>query len=239
MTEQLKPLPCPFCGRTDIRAHVYGGGEPDAFMQCHDCSADGPNGLNRAGAIEAWNRRTQPAQVLQGQCGECGKKASEGWALYCVTCMEEAGLPAVTDKPADDAPKHTSLVRTPDCTSQPAQVPLRQALTDPENQPNQYGVEFLMNGPKLAFKIGNQQFTLDYEPTEPGEFEFMRDMLIHAFSTFTPDVKPAQVPSLSDEEIDDIYDEVARREPYSGAVTRRNVARAIEAALIAKMEGKT
>ena len=64
MTEQLKPLPCPFCGGTDIRAHVYGGGEPDAFMQCHDCSADGPNGLNRAGAIEAWNRRTQPAQAV-------------------------------------------------------------------------------------------------------------------------------------------------------------------------------
>ncbi len=60
MTE---PLPCPFCGSTNIRAHVYGGGEPDAFMQCHDCSADGPNGLNREGAIEAWNRRTQPAQV--------------------------------------------------------------------------------------------------------------------------------------------------------------------------------
>ena len=64
MTEQLKPLPCPFCGRTDIRAHVYGGGEPDAFMQCHDCSADGPNGLNRAGAIEAWNRRAQTAQAV-------------------------------------------------------------------------------------------------------------------------------------------------------------------------------
>ena len=72
---------------------------------------------------------------------------------------------------------------------------LKQALTDPENQPNQFGVEFLMRGPKFAFKVGVQQFTLDYEPEEPGGFEFMRDMLIHAFSTFTPDVKAEQAPS--------------------------------------------
>jgi hypothetical protein len=87
--------------------------------------------------------------------------------------------------------------------AQPAQAgQLHQALTDPENQPNQYGVEFLMHGPKFAFKVGAQQFTLDYEPTEPGEFEFMRDMLIHAFTTFTPDVKPAQaVPVLAESEL--------------------------------------
>ncbi len=36
---------------------------------------------------------------------------------------------------------------------------------------------------------------------------------------------------LTDEEIHDIYDEVARREPYNMAVTRRNIARAIEANL--------
>lgn len=32
--------------------------------------------------------------VPEASCGECGKKASDGWALYCVACMEEAGLPA-------------------------------------------------------------------------------------------------------------------------------------------------
>ena len=74
---------------------------------------------------------------------------------------------------------------------------LRQILLDPENQPNQYGVQFLMHGPKMAFKIGVRQFTLDYEPTEPGEFEFMRDALIDAFSVFTPDVKMAQQPAPS------------------------------------------
>ena len=44
--------------------------------------------------------------------------------------------------------------------------------------------------------------------------------------------KPArELVGLTDEEIHDIYDEVARREPYNMAVTRRNIARAIEAKL--------
>ena len=68
---------------------------------------------------------------------------------------------------------------------------LTQALTDPENQPNQYGVEFGMSGQQMHFKIGNQLFRLAYEPDDQQEFEFMKRMLIHAFSTFTPDVKTA------------------------------------------------
>jgi hypothetical protein len=83
--------------------------------------------------------------------------------------------------------------------SQPAPVQepvnLHQVLTDPENQPNQYGVNFGMYGKKMMFKIGGQQFALDYEPDKQAEFNFMRDMLIHAFSTFTHGVKttpPAQ-----------------------------------------------
>ena len=51
-----------------------------------------------------------------------------------------------------------------------------------------HGVTFLMYGSKMAFKIGPQQFLLDYEPTEPGEFEYMRDAIIHALSHFTPSV---------------------------------------------------
>lgn len=35
---------------------------------------------------------------------------------------------------------------------------------------------------------------------------------------------------LTDEQIHAIYDKVARREPYAGAVTRRNIVRAIEVA---------
>ena len=71
-------------------------------------------------------------------------------------------------------------------------IELKQSLTDPENQPNQFGVEFLLHGEKFAFKIGNQQFTLDYEPSDGGDFGFMREMLLIAFSTFTHDVKTAR-----------------------------------------------
>ncbi len=72
---------------------------------------------------------------------------------------------------------------------------LTQALTDPENQPNQYGVEFGMSGPQMHFKIGNQLFRLAYEPDEQEEFDYMKRMLLNAFTTFTHDVKTAPQPS--------------------------------------------
>jgi len=72
-----------------------------------------------------------------------------------------------------------------------AQQPsISQALTDPENQPNQFGVEFGMAGKKMFFQIGNQRFTLDHEPEDGEGFKFMCDMLAHALSVFTPDVNP-------------------------------------------------
>jgi hypothetical protein len=64
----------------------------------------------------------------------------------------------------------------------------------------QKAIEFGMHGKKMMFKVGVQQFTLDYEPDTQDEFNFMRDMLVHAFSIFTPDVKttpPAQ-PAVPD-----------------------------------------
>jgi hypothetical protein len=82
--------------------------------------------------------------------------------------------------------------------AQPAHNPLWLAthpdmLTTPPAA--QKAIEFGMNGEKMMFKVGVQQFTLDYEPDTQDEFNFMRDMLANAFSTFTPDVKtttPAQ-----------------------------------------------
>jgi hypothetical protein len=72
----------------------------------------------------------------------------------------------------------------------------------------QKAIEFGMHGKKMMFKVGVQQFTLDHEPDTQDEFNFMRDMLVHAFSTFTPDVKTTQpaparpaVP-LTDDELD-------------------------------------
>jgi hypothetical protein len=31
----------------------------------------------------------QPAQEPDACCAECGKKKSDGWALYCVKCVED------------------------------------------------------------------------------------------------------------------------------------------------------
>ena len=61
-----------------------------------------------------------------------------------------------------------------------------------------------------------------------------RDQIAKVEAMFTPPsvATPlaAALKPLTDEEIHAIYDEVAKQEPYMGAVTRRNVVRAIEAA---------
>lgn len=73
--------PCPFCGSTNLKTHVYKGEEPDAFVQCHDCSSTGPSGEGETGAIEAWNRHAQPAQAGHDcYCGRKWKHTSYGWA---------------------------------------------------------------------------------------------------------------------------------------------------------------
>lgn len=45
---------------------------------------------------------------------------------------------------------------------------------------------FGMRGAKMFFSVGVQSFALDYEPTEPGEFEFMADMLTKAIARAIP-----------------------------------------------------
>lgn len=71
------------------------------------------------------------------------------------------------------------------------QWPPATNTAEPAVEPAHNGIEFLMHGRNMAFKIGNQMFTLAHEPDEPGDFEFMKSMLLHALSTFTPDVKTA------------------------------------------------
>ena len=55
-------------------------------------------------------------------------------------------------------------------------------------------IDFGMRGENMFFQIGNQSFLLDYKPEEQGEFEFMKAMLLSAFSVFTHGVKTESQP---------------------------------------------
>lgn len=55
-------------------------------------------------------------------------------------------------------------------------------------------VDFGKRGENMFFKIDNQSFLLDYKPEEQGEFEFMKAMLLSAFSRITHGVKTESQP---------------------------------------------
>ena len=108
----------------------------------------------------------------------------------------------------------------------------QRVLAALDSKPAPTGIEFKMMGPKLAFSIGNQCFTLDYEPDSDDEAEFMQRALCHALSGFAPDVKtsgadaqPARAP-LTEEQIIRSTDEINMDVP--GCFIR--IARAIERA---------
>jgi len=54
---------------------------------------------------------------------------------------------------------------------------------------------FGMRGPKMTFTIGNQSFTLDYEPETADEYEFMGNMLKAAISKLPLGVKIGAQPA--------------------------------------------
>ena len=117
---ELKP--CPFCGSPVHIKRDAASGLGD-FVCADGAPCRGSKLIvafpleNEALAIEAWNRRAQTAQAVPASCGECGKKTSDGWALYCVACMEKAGLPAVTDSPPLMHSCTLSLGKTHDSTA--------------------------------------------------------------------------------------------------------------------------
>lgn len=52
--------------------------------------------------------------------------------------------------------------------------------SQPVRTGGEVALTFGMRRGKMTFTIGTQSFALDYEPTEPGEFEFMQAMLTKA-----------------------------------------------------------
>ena len=132
MTEQLKPLTeaettelldwvsaCQSSYHIDSTPGHRFGGLGSQLQENRDALVEYVNALIAA--------RAQPAQAVPASCGECGKKTSDGWALYCVACMEKAGLPGGTSSPPLTHSCTSSLVRTADSTAQAGPV-----LTDEE-----------------------------------------------------------------------------------------------------------
>lgn len=57
----MKPLPCPFCGGTDIRFHYHMSQKSPTgkiwSMCCYDCNAQFPNRYKKELLLTAWNTR--------------------------------------------------------------------------------------------------------------------------------------------------------------------------------------
>ena len=80
--EELKPLPCPFCGGSAIFKRNEPGSESCKVI-CVPCLVVGPVRATRKAAIEAWNRRAQSPPVAQV---EVYRKALES-ALKAFECV--------------------------------------------------------------------------------------------------------------------------------------------------------
>lgn len=61
---------------------------------------------------------------------------------------------------------------------------------------------FGMRGPKMTFTIGNQSFTLDYEPETTDEYVFMGNMLKAAISKLPLGVKIGAQPDHSEQHLE-------------------------------------
>ena len=64
MSQELKP--CPFCGQQ--QAKVKHSSRWGWFVSCQ-CAAVGPSSESREAAIDAWNTRPEPAQMMIFEVG--------------------------------------------------------------------------------------------------------------------------------------------------------------------------
>ena len=125
---------CPFCGSEAL--FCPDGEEEGHSIMCSgnkDDHKDCPISAFRFEATieqasEAWNRHALPAQAPCGKCDECGKGQLEGWALYCVDCLEKTGLLAKEALPNAQRVSSTAADLT-DPNDTAAQAP---TLTDHE-----------------------------------------------------------------------------------------------------------
>ncbi len=107
--EELKPLPCPFCGGSAIFKRNEPGSESCKVI-CVPCLVVGPVRATRKAAIESWNRRAQSPPVAQVEVyrraleaiAESGGGEHEGYCESNLTASEEAKQALLTSKPEPD-----------------------------------------------------------------------------------------------------------------------------------------
>jgi len=97
-------------------------------------ASEGPELIHTQSGAYISQKLSEAAKALAaqaqvgGRCDECGKDQAEGWALYCVGCLEKTGLLAKEALPSAQHVSSTAVDLTgPNDTA--AQAP---ALTDHE-----------------------------------------------------------------------------------------------------------
>ena len=120
-------------------------------------------------------------------CRRPGGRAGFEWVpLYARPVPAEEGIVTVT---TNDAGRCVMVSR------QDEDHRILSVIWEAEDVPTEpVTVDFGKRGKNMFFKIGNQSFLLDYKPEEPGEFEFMKAMLLSAFSRITHGVKTESQP---------------------------------------------
>lgn len=97
---EAKPLPCPFCGSTDIALEIMHA--EWVFMTCLECECSGPWADYENAAIAAWNRRYNPMLQIDenGVISEIRPVAQEPEQEYRM--LEEGEIVLESDEYLDD-----------------------------------------------------------------------------------------------------------------------------------------
>lgn len=98
--EDVTNLPAVVAALREDKERLYSGciltHELDDFGQGYDCLRNGVNlraGIDAA-MVENGKKCPPTPPAAACKCAECGKQSGDGWALYCVACIDKHGLGA-------------------------------------------------------------------------------------------------------------------------------------------------
>ena len=158
------------------------GGGATGKIKAYTIFADGSSGV--ALAIAAAEAREMRDEYRSASCDDVARRVDE-----CMTLRAERDALAAKLAELEGQEPTAWMNAKRDMASfihfHEDDLPLfaRPVPVEPVN------VDFGMRGENMFFQIGNQSFLLDYKPEEQGEFEFMKAMLLSAFSRITHGVK--------------------------------------------------